>query len=50
MEAEPALDFGFDVLVDQQLQAEQERRARLEADRRRTSEVDDLMDRLARRS
>jgi plasmid replication initiation protein len=36
--------------LSEQLQAEQERRARLEADRRRTSEVDDLMDRLARRS
>ena len=35
--------------LSEQLQAEQERRARLEADRRRTSEVDDLMDRLARR-
>ena len=33
----------------EQLQAEHERRARLDADRRRTAEVDDLMDRLARR-
>jgi plasmid replication initiation protein len=35
--------------LTEQLKAEQERRARLDADRRRTAEVDDLMDRLARR-
>ena len=33
--------------LSEQLQAEQNRRDRLEADRRRTEEVDNLMDRLS---
>ena len=36
--------------LSEQLQAEQDRRDRMEADRRRTTEVDDLMDRLSGRS
>lgn len=51
----PAIQFRLRgeaeaLALSEQLQAEQDRRDRMEADRRRTTEVDDLMDRLSGRS
>ena len=51
----PAIQFRLRgeaeaLALSEQLQAEQDRRDRMEADRRRTAEVDDLMDRLSGRS
>ena len=51
----PAIQFRLRgeaeaLALSEQLQAEQDRRDRLDADRQRTTEVDDLMDRLSGRS